>query len=90
MGSNGATYISSIGCVATLIVVPNFVEIILVKLSDKAREVAVFKMLRQYGLGKFFVLQRKSCQNLGLLRLPECFTYLQNYEAVAIGAPSHN
>jgi hypothetical protein len=39
-----------------LIVVPHFVEIVLVELSDKTRKVAVLKVLGQDVLGKLFVL----------------------------------
>jgi hypothetical protein len=39
-----------------LIVVPHFVEVVFVKLTDKAGKVAVFKVLGQDVLGELFVL----------------------------------
>ena len=38
------------------IVVPNFMEIILVQLSDEARKIAMLEMFRENGLGELLVL----------------------------------
>jgi hypothetical protein len=37
--------------------VPDFVEVVLVQLSDEAREVAVFEVLGEYVLGEFLILR---------------------------------
>ena len=53
----GFAYPRAIWGVAILfIVMPDFMEVVLVQLADKARKVAVLEMLRQNGLGEAFVL----------------------------------
>lgn len=42
------THSGTVGrCSILLVVMPHFVEVVLVQLSDKAREVAVFEVLRE-------------------------------------------
>ena len=52
------TYADAVGRVtAFFVVVPYFVEVVLVELSDEASEVAVFEVLGQDGFGKLLVLE---------------------------------
>ena len=50
------TYVATIRRFAVLLVVPDFVEVIFVELSDEAGKVAVLEVLRQNCLGEFLVL----------------------------------
>jgi hypothetical protein len=55
--SRDATYSGPIRRLAIFfVVVPDFVEIVLVQLADKAGEIAVFEVLREYVFCEFLVL----------------------------------
>lgn len=50
------TNLGTVRRLAILLILPDFVEIILVELPNKAGKVAVLEMFRQYGLREFLVL----------------------------------
>jgi hypothetical protein len=51
------TYISSIWRLAALLVMPDFVEIVLVQLTDETRKVAVLEVFWEDRLGELLILQ---------------------------------
>lgn len=52
----GTTYIPTIWRLATLLIMPDFVEVILIQLPNKAGKVAVLKVFWKNGFRELFVL----------------------------------
>lgn len=54
----GNAYIGSVGWLTRLfIILADFMEVVLVELSDEARKITVFEVLRKYWFGEFFALE---------------------------------
>lgn len=80
------TYAWSIRRLATFfVIVADLMKVVLVQLSDKTGEVAVFKMLWQNVLCKFLVLTFGQREKSILTVLPS--THLEDYKTVALVTP---
>ena len=70
------------------VIMPYFVKIILVELSNETCEITMLEVLGEDGLGETFVLRRMS--DISSNSRQVCRSHLQHYEASAIIPPSNN
>ena len=88
-GSWKHAYILTVwGLSILFVVLSHFVKIILVELSHKTGEIAVFEMFGQDSLGKFLALQELSV--VVVARIWGAFGYLQDDETVPLVTPSYD